>query len=317
MKFASKLITQTILLLLLATNQTSYTLTFLEFIAGPLLIPLLKKNKSKSNNTSIEADDASIDPKDIKEDFESVILEDDIKNKFKMIVQFIKNPEKFNKLGAKPPKGILLYGPPGTGKTSLGRALAKASDATFIYLAGSEIDGMFVGDGAKKIKEKFDLARKKGPAIIFIDEIDTIAKKRMGEESRFHTQTVQQLLIEMDGFKQSDKPVIVIGTTNNVDHLDKALLRSGRFDIHLEIKNPTVENRKKIFLKLVAKIKMSKNINDQAISKLCLDMDGFSGADIENVVNQATFKAVTDGKEIIELANFTKAINELKKQKEQ
>lgn len=258
-----------------------------------------------------------IKPENIKETFDSIVLDDGIKDNFKAIAEYIKNPEKFHKLGALPPKGILLYGPPGTGKTSLGRALAKESGATFLYAAGSEFDNMWIGTGAERMKELFRLAREYAPSIVFIDEIYTVARKRVDYEARYQSQTSQQLLVEMDGFQKGKdgRPVVVVGTTNNLEQLDVALLRSGRFDIHLEIKNPSPENLKKIFMKNLTKIKVSPEVDEKAISELCLNMSGFSGADIENVINKASLKAVMSDGDCVTLNDLKKAVEELKKQK--
>lgn len=309
-------ITRILLLSLTCIHYNIQTADLLHYLSGPLLRPILEKNRIVNKNAPSSNDPSIVNPNDITEDFNSVILSDNIKSKFKIIVEFTKNPDKFYKIGAKPPKGVLLYGLPGTGKTTLGRALAKEANAKFLYIAGSELDGMYVGDGASRIKSLFALAREHGPAIIFIDEIDTIAKKRGALEGRFHAQTVQQLLIEMDGFKQNQKPIVVVGTTNNINHLDKALLRSGRFDIHLEIPTPDALNRRKILSKYLAKIKISNKIDEKCLTNLCQSMDNFSGADIENMVNQATLNAITQGREVVELMDFNKAIEELKQQKD-
>lgn len=300
--------TKIIIIFLVIFNNISYCAEALRPFAGPLLLKILDKQKNFKSKSEQETNQN-------KENLDTVIVEDEVKHQLKIILEFLRNPNKFISIGAKLPRGIIFYGPPGTGKTSLGRALAHEANCNFYYLAGSEIDDKWVGTGSEKIKAIFDLAKKNYPAIIFIDEIDTIAKKRIDLESRFHSQTLQQLLIEMDGFRKENKPVIVIATTNRMEQLDEAILRSGRFDLHLAIKNPSLQNRKKILLNKLKNIKLAKNVAIDDLNKMCARMDNFSGADIENFVNKATLQSAMLNKTEVDLTDLRKAFQDLKKQK--
>lgn len=200
-------------------------------------------------------------------------------------VDFLKNPNKYKDLGAKIPRGVLMVGPPGTGKTLLARAVAGESNVPFFSISGSEFVEMFVGVGASRVRDLFKDAREKAPAIIFIDEIDAIGKKRSpgfggGHDER--EQTLNQILTEMDGF-DNDTNVIVMGATNRADVLDKALLRPGRFDRKVTIHLPNLEDRKEI-LKVHAKNKpLAKDVDFQSLASSTI---GFAGADLENLLNE-------------------------------
>ena len=190
------------------------------------------------------------------------------------ISDFLENPKKYKNFGVKIPSGVLLYGPPGTGKTLIARALAGQCKATFIYASGSEFIEKFVGIGASRIRSLFEKARKKAPAIIFIDELDAIGVSRNTDNNSERDQTLNQFLIELDGFSDNSG-VVVMGATNRIDMLDKALLRPGRFDRHIYVGNPTAVNRKAILKHHIKNKPISKTFNiDRVVEKT----NGLSGA---------------------------------------
>lgn len=213
---------------------------------------------------------------------------DEIKDEMKELCDFLLNPNKYTKMGAKIPKGVLFYGPPGTGKTLMAKALAGETKATFIYASGSEFVEKFVGIGASRIRSLFDKAKKSSPSIIFIDELDAIGVSRSVDNNSERDQTLNQLLVELDGFNNYDN-VIVIAATNRMDILDKALLRPGRFDRHIFIGNPSVKARENI-LKVHFKNKPLKT--DVDICLLAKKTHGLSGAHLANIINEAALLSV-------------------------
>jgi len=231
----------------------------------------------------------------IKTRFEDVQGIDSAKDELEEIVDFLKQPEKYFGTGAKIPKGALLTGKPGTGKTLLARAIAGESSVPFIQCSGSSFVEMFVGVGAKRVREVFEIARENEPCIIFIDEIDAIGKKRSinGFASNDEReQTINQLLTEMDGFDNTSQ-IVVIGATNRIDILDDALLRPGRFDRKIQVSLPDVHGREEI-LKVHSKDKLLSV--DVSLRDLAKQTTGFSGADLANVMNECAIRAVRDGK---------------------
>ena len=222
---------------------------------------------------------------DIK--FKDVAGMKEVKEEMQEFVEFLKNPDKFKKLGARMPKGALLSGPPGTGKTYLAKAISGEADVPFYYASGSEFVEMFVGVGASRVRELFKEAKKHSPAIIFIDEIDAVAKKR--DQNFNHEEnenTLNQLLIEMDGF-DTNSNVIVIASTNLRETLDPAILRPGRFDRLVEVNLPTIEDREGIFEIYLKKLKLSRARSLEYYKKrLATLTPGFTGADIANVCNE-------------------------------
>jgi cell division protease FtsH len=240
--------------------------------------------------------------------FKDVAGQDEAKYELKEIVEFLKEPEKFLKIGAKIPKGVLLSGPPGTGKTLLARAVAGESHVPFFSISGSEFVEMFVGVGASRVRTLFENARKHSPSIIFIDEIDAIGRKRssgMGGGNDEREQTLNQILTEMDGF-ENGAGVIVIAATNRVEILDNALLRPGRFDRKIMVMNPTIKDREEI-LKVHAKDKPI----DETISmyKIAARTAGFSGADLSNMLNEAAIFAARSGRSMISVEDIDLAID--------
>ena len=227
--------------------------------------------------------------------FEDVQGIDSAKDELEEIVDFLKQPEKYFGTGAKIPKGALLTGKPGTGKTLLARAIAGESSVPFIQCSGSSFVEMFVGVGAKRVREVFEIARENEPCIIFIDEIDAIGKKRSMNgfaSNDEREQTINQLLTEMDGFDNTSQ-IVVIGATNRIDILDDALLRPGRFDRKIQVSLPDVHGREEI-LKVHTKDKMLSV--DVSLRDLAKQTTGFSGADLANVMNECAIRAVRDGK---------------------
>ncbi|CDQ67238.1 unnamed protein product [Oncorhynchus mykiss] len=241
--------------------------------------------------------DSQVDPVQVKSvTFEHVKGAEEAKNELQDVVEFLRNPQKFTVLGGKLPKGILLIGPPGTGKTLLARAVAGEADVPFFYASGSEFDEMFVGVGASRIRNLFKEAKANAPCVIFIDELDSVGGKRI--ESPMHPysrQTINQLLAEMDGFKPNEG-VIVIGATNFAEALDNALIRPGRFDMQVTVPRPDVKGRTEILNWYLQKIKVDPNVNAEIIARGTV---GFTGAELENLVNQAALKAAVDGLDLV------------------
>ena len=237
------------------------------------------------------------DGEESKTKFDDVAGLDEEKQEMLEIVDFLKNPEEFYKMGAKIPRGVLLCGEPGTGKTLIAKAIAGEADVPFISMSGSEFIEMFAGLGASRVRKLFEKAKKMSPAIIFIDEIDAIGARRTaasGAETE-NNQTLNQLLVEMDGF-ESDSAIIVIAATNRPEMLDKALLRPGRFDRRIIIGLPDMKGREEI-LKIHAKNK--KLASDVDLKNLASDTAGFTGAELENILNEAAIIATVNKNEAI------------------
>lgn len=212
---------------------------------------------------------------------------DEAKEELQELVEFLRNPEKFSNLGGKLPKGVLLVGPPGTGKTLLARAVAGEAGVPFFFMSGSEFDEIYVGVGAKRVRELFNAAKAKAPSIVFIDELDAIGGRRNSRDATYVRQTLNQLLTEMDGFAQNSG-VIILAATNFPESLDKALTRPGRFDRHVVVSLPDVRGRIAILKHHAKKIKMGPDVNLEAIASRT---SGLSGAELENIVNQAAIHA--------------------------
>ena len=223
----------------------------------------------------------------------------------------LKRPELFKKVGIKPPKGILLYGPPGTGKTLLGKAVANSTKSTFIEIVGSELVQKFIGEGAKLVKEIFQLAKEKAPAIVFIDELDSLAATRLevGTSGEREVQrTFMQLLAEIDGFNNLDN-VKVIGCTNRKDILDPAIVRPGRLDRLIFVDNPDAEGIKEIFKIHTKNMKLSRSIK---MPKIYHELEGCSGAEIHAICTEAGYFAIRENKTVISMKYLLDAIEKVK-----
>ncbi|ATZ49989.1 Bcyme1 [Botrytis cinerea B05.10] len=225
---------------------------------------------------------------------------DEAKDELQELVDFLKNPEKFSTLGGKLPKGVLLVGPPGTGKTLLARAVAGEAGVPFFFMSGSEFDEIYVGVGAKRVRELFTAAKGKSPAIIFIDELDAIGGKRNARDAAYSKQTLNQLLTELDGFAQNNG-VIILAATNFPELLDKALTRPGRFDRNVVVGLPDVRGRLAILKHHMQKIIASPDVN---IETLASGTPGFSGAELENVINQAAVHASRAKAKAVSMLDF-------------
>jgi cell division protease FtsH len=250
------------------------------------------------------------DRKELKTTFNDVAGVDEAKAELIEIVDFLKNPKKYQRLGGRIPKGVLLVGPPGTGKTLLARAVAGEADVPFFTLSGSEFVEMFVGVGAARVRDLFEQAKDKAPCIVFIDELDAIGKSRAGSTGFVgghdeREQTLNQLLAEMDGF-DSSKGVIIMAATNRPEVLDQALLRPGRFDRQVVVDKPDVRGREAI-LKLHARAVVLGP--DVALGVIAARTPGFAGADLANIVNEAALLAARKDKAAVEMADFEEAID--------
>ena len=237
--------------------------------------------------------------------FKDVAGEDEAKESLDEIVDFLHNPEKYQEIGAKQPKGALLVGPPGTGKTLLAKAVAGEAHVPFFSLSGSEFVEMFVGVGASRVRDLFKQAGKQAPCIIFIDEIDAIGKSRdnqFGNDER--EQTLNQLLAEMDGFDTS-KGIVVLAATNRPDSLDKALLRPGRFDRRIIVERPDLPGREAILKVHAKKVKMDSTCN---LREIALVTSGASGADLANMINEAALRAVRMNRKVVKQEDLMEAV---------
>ena len=227
--------------------------------------------------------------------FADVAGVDEAKDELEEIIEFLKNPKKFQKLGGKIPKGVLLVGPPGTGKTLLARAVAGEANVPFFTISGSDFVEMFVGVGASRVRDMFEQGKKNAPCIIFIDEIDAVGRHRgagLGGGNDEREQTLNQLLVEMDGF-ETNEGVILIAATNRPDVLDPALLRPGRFDRQVVVPNPDILGREKILKVHMKKVSIAKNVDPRIIAR---GTPGFSGADLANLVNEAALLSARKNK---------------------
>jgi len=238
--------------------------------------------------------------------FEDVAGIDEAKGELEEIVEFLRDPQKFQRLGGKIPKGVLLVGPPGTGKTLLARAIAGEANVPFFTISGSDFVEMFVGVGASRVRDMFEQGKKNAPCIIFIDEIDAVGRHRgagLGGGNDEREQTLNQMLVEMDGF-ESNEGVILIAATNRPDVLDPALLRPGRFDRQVVVPNPDVNGREKILRVHMRKVPLASDVDPKVIAR---GTPGFSGADLANLVNEAALLAARTGRRTVGMAEFEAA----------
>ena len=238
--------------------------------------------------------------------FDDVAGIDEAREELQEIVDFLKDPTKFARLGGKIPKGALLVGSPGTGKTLLARAIAGEANVPFFTISGSDFVEMFVGVGASRVRDMFEQAKKNAPCIVFIDEIDAVGRHRgagLGNGNDEREQTLNQLLVEMDGF-EANEGIIIVAATNRPDVLDPALLRPGRFDRQVVVPRPDIEGRDKILLVHMKKIPLAPDVNSRTIAR---GTPGFSGADLANLVNEAALLAARKGKRLVAMKEFEEA----------
>lgn len=286
------------------------TVNVVGFFTGVVVIQLVylfarekpKEYAGVSNNNKVDNKPVTSNKK-----LDDVAGLEEVKEEVLEITDFINNYQKYKSIGAKIPKGILFYGPPGTGKTLLASALAGETNSGFLYASGSEFIEKYVGVGAKRIRQLFANARKNSPCIVFIDEIDAIGGTRTNEGQSEGNQTLNQLLTEMDGFKEEvkDEIIIVIGATNRLDILDTALLRPGRFDKHIYIGNPNKIAREKILMVHTKNKPLSENVDLELIAT---KTHGLSGAHLSNIANEAAILAVRKNRDFIIQNDFDEAI---------
>jgi cell division protease FtsH len=238
--------------------------------------------------------------------FDDVAGVDEAKSDLQEVVEFLRDPQKFQRLGGRIPRGCLLVGPPGTGKTLIARAVAGEANVPFFTISGSDFVEMFVGVGASRVRDMFEQAKKNAPCIIFIDEIDAVGRSRgtgIGGGNDEREQTLNQLLVEMDGFEMNEG-IIIIAATNRADVLDPALLRPGRFDRQITVPNPDVGGREKILKVHMKKVPLAPDVDARVIAR---STPGFSGADLANIVNEAALLAARRNKRIVTMAEFEDA----------
>jgi cell division protease FtsH len=268
------------------------------------IMPNYEQSRSYTSNEKNKAIRV-ISPNEITTKFKDVAGLHEAKEEVQDIVSFLQDPEAFGRLGAKSPKGILLYGEPGTGKTLLARAIAGEAKVTFIPVAGAEFDEEFVGIGAARVRQLFEVARQNAPCIIFIDEIDALAHKRHAHDPAWSAQTVNQLLAEMDGLDNSrNNGVVVIGASNRIDAIDAAVLRPGRLDRHIKLDIPTLSEREQVLNIYLQKVTVSSQVKANTIAKITT---GFSSADLANLVNEAAILATKANKKYIDTQDFDAA----------
>lgn len=297
-----------------------YTLSILFYVPALIYavhmlttsVRLNKENDFKEESHETVSSNAYFDRKKpdeakISMNFNDVAGLEEIKDDLMDIIDYLNNEERYKSMDAKVPRGVLLYGPPGTGKTLIAKAVAGEAKATFIYSSGSEFVEKYVGVGAKRIRMMFDRARKEAPSIIFIDEVDALGSKRSSESNNEKDQTLNQLLIELDGFNNTSN-VIVMAATNRLDLLDEALLRPGRFDRKIYVGNPNYFSRLKILEVHTKNKPLDKKV---ALAEIATKTHGFSGAQLANIANEAALKAIKDNSKKINSENFEYAIEKV------
>lgn len=270
--------------------------TYISLVIITLLVEslgILKKPGGKLDSNEAKAEHQTVR-------FSDVHGCDEAKEELQELVDFLKNPDKFSTLGGKLPKGVLLVGPPGTGKTLLARAVAGEAGVPFFFMSGSEFDEVYVGVGAKRVRELFSAAKGKSPAIVFIDELDAIGGKRNAKDAAYVKQTLNQLLTELDGFEQNSG-VIILAATNFPEMLDKALTRPGRFDRNVVVSLPDVRGRMAILKHHMKNVMAGADVNLEA---LAAGTPGFSGAELENVINQAAVRASKAKAKAVSMLDF-------------
>lgn len=282
-----------------AGRSNKNTVDMESFALGIKKISSFEKDLSPSFSIKI------LSPSEIKTHFADVAGMNAAKREVTEVIDFLKNPEQFTRLGAKPPAGILIYGPPGTGKTMMARAIAGEANATFLAVSGSAFDERYVGVGAARVRELFKLARRYKPCIVFIDEIDALAPEREKNDTSGHDQTLNQFLNEMDNIQQNiNEGIIFIAATNRLDIIDRALLRPGRFDRKVYFGLPNLSEREEILKVQLKSIHIAKDVNVKILAQTTA---GFSGADLANLVNEAAIEATRNKKDAVDMASFEEA----------
>ena len=282
---------------------------FIFFAIWMFLASRMQKNMGGGGILGMGNSKKLIDTEKPKVKFEDMAGNKEAKEEVQEIVEFLRSPDRYIKLGAQIPKGILLVGPPGTGKTLLAKAVAGEADVHFLSVSGSSFIEMFVGVGASRVRDLFEQAKKVAPAIIFIDEIDAIGKSRAsagmmgGNDER--EQTLNQLLAEMDGFSTELAPVIVLAATNRPEVLDPALLRPGRFDRQVLVDKPDFEGRKEILQVHIKDVVLAKDVDLVDVARMTA---GLAGADLKNIVNEAALLAGRNNKDVVEQTDFKEAV---------
>ncbi|HXH28044.1 MAG TPA: ATP-dependent zinc metalloprotease FtsH, partial [Candidatus Polarisedimenticolia bacterium] len=293
-------------------KEATYLVTLLSWVPMLLLVVLwiffMRQMQSGGNKAlSFGKSKARLSSSQAKKvTFRDVAGVDEAKEELSEIIEFLKEPQKFQKLGGKIPKGVLLMGPPGTGKTLLARAISGEANVPFFSISGSDFVEMFVGVGASRVRDLFEQGKKNAPCIIFIDEIDAVGRHRgagLGGGHDEREQTLNQLLVEMDGF-ESNEGVILIAATNRPDVLDPALLRPGRFDRRVVVPRPDVKGREEILRVHTRKIPLAEDVE---LAVLARGTPGFSGADLANLVNEAALMAARRNKRMVTQAEFEDA----------
>ncbi|PMP97915.1 MAG: cell division protein FtsH, partial [Thermodesulfobacterium geofontis] len=287
---------------------TSFLISWLPFLVLIVLWIVFLKQLQPGNKpfSFVKSRARLIKEGNTKVTFNDVAGIDEVKEELQDIVEFLRNPQKFTKLGARIPKGILLVGPPGTGKTLLAKAVAGEAGVPFFSISGSDFVEMFVGVGAARVRDLFTQAKAHAPCIVFIDEIDAVGRQRgagVGGGHDEREQTLNQLLVEMDGFDTAEG-IVVLAATNRPDILDPALLRPGRFDRQVFVPPPDLNGREAILKLYAKKFKVDPSIDFKTVAK---SIPGFTGADIENMLNEAALIAAKKGKERVEIEDLEEA----------
>jgi len=287
---------------------TNFLISWLPFFVLIILWVLFMRQVQPGNRTFsfVKSRARLIKEGESKVTFKDVAGVEEAKEELQEVVEFLKNPHKFTRLGARIPKGILLVGPPGTGKTLLAKAVAGEAGVPFFSISGSDFVEMFVGVGAARVRDLFAQAKAHAPCIIFIDEIDAVGRMRgagLGGGHDEREQTLNQLLVEMDGFDTAEG-IVVLASTNRPDILDPALLRPGRFDRHIHVPPPDVNGREAILKIYAKKVKLAPNVDLRVIAK---STPGFTGANLENLMNEAALIAAKKGKELVDMEDLEEA----------
>ena len=294
-----------------ATNWTDYIFPVLWIAVLVLMGFFMFRQIARQNNQNMDFGRTKARVvQNIKVRFSDVAGAEEEKEELQEIIDFLKDPRKFNEMGARIPKGVLLVGPPGTGKTLFAKAVAGEAGVPFFSMSGSDFVEMFVGVGASRVRDLFEQAKRNMPCIIFIDEIDAVGRQRgagLGGGHDEREQTLNQLLVEMDGFETSTS-IIVMAATNRADILDPALLRPGRFDRQIFVNRPDVRGREAILKVHARKKPIGPDVNFRTVARITA---GFTGADLENLLNEAAILAVREGRRVITMADVNEGINKV------